>query len=237
MYSFTNYPSRETSGDDLIDADYKYPMELRERIYQARIDAQLTQDQLAEAVKKTRGAVSQWESGEVRPRHSTLEAIAKATGKDLHWLVSGLQPNIVGMRVIGEVAAGLWKEGSVEFKPYGLPVAPHPSYPADMQRLYKVSGRSVNRVVEDGAYIHCVSVLGGGITPSSGDLVVVCRQNHGLSEYTAKRFVVDNGKATLRPESTDDEWQSDVVIDGDDETSVVITDVVIAKWSPLRRGL
>jgi len=212
-------------------------MELRERILKARSDAKLTQDQLAEAVKKTRGAVSQWESGDVRPRHSTLIAIAKATGKDLRWLESGLQPDVIGMRVIGEVAAGLWKEGSVEFKPYGMPVAAHPGYPAEMQRLYKVTGDSVNKVVEDGAYVHCVSVVDGGIIPESGDLVIVCRHNHGLSEYTAKRLVISEGRKILRPESTDEQWQTDIEINGDEATTAVITDVIIAKWSPLKRGL
>ncbi|MGW9230593.1 helix-turn-helix domain-containing protein [Pseudorhizobium sp. NPDC055634] len=212
-------------------------MELRERIFRAREDANLTQEQLAAATGKTRGAVSQWEAGDVRPRHSTLVAIAKATGKDLRWLESGLAPDVVGMRVIGEVAAGLWKEGSVEFKPYGQPVAPHPDYPAQMQRLYKVSGNSVNKVVADGEYIHCVSVIDGGISPIHGDLVVVRRSEHGLSEYTAKRLIIEGKKMILRPESHDEQWQTDIEINGDEETAIVITDVVIAKWSPLKRGL
>lgn len=237
MYSLTKPASSNTIADDESMHGYNCCMDLRERIYKAREDARLTQEQLAAATGKTRGAVSQWEAGDVRPRHSTLVAIANATGKDLRWLESGLRSDVVGMRVIGEVAAGLWKEGSVEFKPYGQPVAPHPDYPAEMQRLYKVSGNSVNKVVEDGAYIHCVSVVDGGITPINGDLVVVCRQEHGLSEYTAKRLVIENGNKILRPESNDDQWQTDVVINGDDETSIVITDVVVAKWSPLKRGI
>lgn len=236
-YSLTNVPSSQSTEDPRLTHGYDGDMELRERIFKARTDAKLTQDQLAEAVRKTRSAVSQWESGDVRPRHSTLVAIATATGKDLRWLESGLEPDVVGMRVIGEVAAGLWKEGSVEFRPYGIPVAPHPGYPSELQRLYKVSGTSVNKIVEDGAYVHCVSVVDGGIVPENGDLVIVCRQSHGLSEYTAKRLVIEDGKKILRPESTDEQWQADIHLDGDEETTVVITDVVIAKWSPLRRGL
>lgn len=237
MYSLTKLTSSQSIEDRYVTLEYDSPMELRERIYKARTDAKLTQDQLAEAVGKTRGAVSQWESGEVRPRHSTLSAIAKATRKDLRWLESGLQPDVVGMRVIGEVAAGLWKEGSVEFKPYGMPVAAHPAYPAEMQRLYRVNGTSVNRIVADGEYVHCVSVADGGITPENGDLVIVCRQEHGLSEYTAKRLVVDGEQKVLRPESSDEQWQTDIIVDGNDDTSIVITDVVIAKWSPLKRGI
>ena len=133
-------------------------MELRERIYRAREDAGLTQQQLADLVGKTRGAVTQWEAGDVRPRHSTLKAIAQATGKALSWIENGVGAERTGLVVIGEVAAGLWKEGSVSFVPYDVPVAAHPEYPAHAQRLYKVSGNSVNRIVADSEYVHCVSV-------------------------------------------------------------------------------
>ncbi len=211
-------------------------MELKERILKARLDAGLTQEQLAAATKKSRGAVSQWESGEARPRHSTLGAIAKATGKELAWLESGLHSDVIGMRVIGEVAAGVWKEGSVEFKPYGMPVAPHPGYPAEAQRLYKVTGNSINRIVEDGAYVHCVSIMDAGIQPQNGDVVIVCRNEHGLSEYTAKRLIFEDDRMILRPESTDEEWQRDVILSGDDDTNIQITDIIIAKWQPIKRG-
>ncbi len=237
MYSLTKLPSRKTIEDHERAPSYDPPMELRERIFKARNDAGLTQDQLAAATKKSRGAVSQWESGESRPRHSTLVAIAKATGKELAWLESGLHSDIIGMRVIGEVAAGVWKEGSVEFKPYGMPVAPHPGYPPEAQRLYKVTGSSMNRIVEDGAYVHCVSIMDAGIQPENGDVVIVCRQEHGLSEYTAKRLIFEDDRMILRPESSDEEWQKDIIVSGDDETNIQITDIVIAKWQPIKRGL
>lgn len=236
MYSLTNTTSSKTIEDGESLLIYDCAMELNQRILKARLDAKLTQEQLADATGKSRGAVSQWEAGDVHPRPTTLSAIAKATGVDLRWLTSGVEPNIIGLRVIGEVAAGLWREGSVEFKPYGMPVAPHPGYPASSQRLYKVSGNSVNRIVEDGEYVHCVSVMDGGISPESGDVVIVCRHEHGLSEYTAKRYVIENGVQILRPESNDVQWQQDILITGNDDTNIVITDVVIAKWSPIKRG-
>ncbi|WFS01611.1 helix-turn-helix domain-containing protein [Rhizobium tumorigenes] len=210
-------------------------MELKARIYKARRDANLTQDQLADAVKKTRSAVTQWESGDVRPRHSTLVAIAKATGKPLSWLENGVDNERSGLMVVGEVAAGLWKEGSVEYIPRSMPVAPHPDYPPQSQRLYQVSGQSVNRVVGHGEYVHCVSVADGAIYPESGDLVIVRRTEHGLTEYTAKRLLIVDGENILRPESLEAEWQKDIVIDGNDDTQIEITDVVIAKWVPFRR--
>lgn len=234
MYSLTNISSSETIEDCRPAAQYDSVMELNARIFKARKDAGLTQDELADAVGKTRGAVAQWESGDVRPRHTTMIAIAKATNKPLKWLESGIGEESIGLRVVGEVAAGLWKEESLEFVPFGVPVAPHPDYPASAQRLYKVSGNSVNRVVADGEFIHCVNILEAGLVPSNGDLVVVVREQHGRYEYTAKRFLYIDGKGVLRPESYDDRWQDDIVIGGDSDTEIRISDIIIAKWSPLR---
>ena len=210
-------------------------MEINARIYKARKDAGLTQDELAEAVGKTRGAVAQWEAGTVRPRHSTLLAIATATKTDILWIESGIGDEPLGLKVIGEIAAGIWKENSLEYVPYSMPVLPDPNYSASAQRLYKVSGNSLNKTVNDGAYIHCVNIHDGDIIPEHGDLVVVRRSAHGKTEYTAKRLILDGGEKILRPESNDARWQEDIVLDGDDDTEIIITDVVIAKWSPLRR--
>jgi transcriptional regulator with XRE-family HTH domain len=210
-------------------------MELHERIYQARTKAKLTQSELAEAVGKTRGAVAQWERGEIRPRHSALEDIASATGQSLDWLLRGKEPPST-LQVVGEVAGGLWREASLEFESFGVPVAPHPAYPAEVQRLYRVTGNSVNRIVQDGDYIHCVSVDDGGLRPEDGDLVVVRRMEHGLSEYTAKRLRVESGRKALLPESTDPNWQTEIPLNGNDGTDIQITDIIIAKWSPIPRG-
>lgn len=212
-------------------------MELKERIYRARNDAGLTQQQLADAVKKTRGAVAQWESGDVRPRHSTLAAIAKATGKDVRWLESGVDAENTGLWVVGEVAAGSWKEAAAMLKPFTLPVTPHPAYPSDAQRIYRISGNSVNRVAPDGAYIHCVDIIRADTFPVSGDLVVVKRMRHGEAEYTAKRYLHLEGRKILRPESTDPNFQDDLEISGDDSVQIEITDIVIATWAPVSRGI
>lgn len=240
MYSLTNTASSETIEDFVQPAYYVPGMELNARIYKARKDADLTQEQLASAVGKTRGAVAQWESGEVRPRHSTLQAIATATNKPLSWLVNGTgddAPSGVhsGLQVVGEVAAGMWKEATVRFEKTFEPVAAHPSYPGNAQRLYRVSGTSINLIADNGEYLHAIDVQNGGIHPESGDLVIVRRLQHGLAEYTAKTLVIEDGRKVLRPESSDPDWQADILIDGDAATEIEITDVVIAKWSPIER--
>ena len=71
--------------------------------------------------------------------------------------------------------------------------------------------------------------------PEHGDLVIVRRLQHGLAEYTAKTLVMENGRVFLRPESNDPDWQADIELTGNDDTEIAITDVVIAKWSPIAR--
>lgn len=223
------------SNDDFADGvGYGRGMDLNQRIYLARESAKLTQEQLANAVGKTRGAVAQWESGDVRPRHATLVAIAKATGKNITWLESGVDDDVAGLEVIGEVAAGHWKEGSVGFKRYGQPVSPHPDFPPQAQRLYRVAGNSLNKKVADGEYLHTLDIHLSGVAFQNGDLVVVRRMNHGLTEYTAKTAIRENGHWILRPESTEPEFQEDIILK-DDGSEIEITDIVLAKWSPLGR--
>lgn len=240
MYSLTNGASSETIEDFVQSDGYAPAMELNQRIFKARSDKKMTQEQLATAVGKTRGAVAQWESGEVRPRHSTLVEIARATGKPLSWLISGIDdadpssPRI-GLEVAGEVAAGMWREGTVRFEKVYEPVATHPDYPEYGQRLYRVSGNSINKIAANGEYLHAIELHEGGIQPEHGDLVIVRRMQHGLAEYTAKTLVFENGHWLLRPESYDPDWQADIEIDGDADTEIEITDIVIAKWSPIER--
>lgn len=68
-------------------------MSLEKRIHAARREKGFTQEQLAEAVGKSRVAVAQWETGQARPRHPTLLAIAQATGVSIEWLESGISPD------------------------------------------------------------------------------------------------------------------------------------------------
>lgn len=210
-------------------------MELSERIIKARKDAGLTQADLAKVTGFSRQAVAQWESGVIRPRHKTLEKIAQVTGKPLDWLESNVGVGGAGLMVIGRVAAGVWKEGSVEFSKFALPVTPHPAYPAEAQHLWEIEGTSINRQAREGEYLHAVDVMDSGIRPEDGDLAIVRRTSHGLAEYTAKILSIRNGKFVLKPDSDDPQWQTEIEITGDDDSEVAIIAIVIAKWSPLGR--
>ncbi len=67
-------------------------MTIAKRIRQARTSLGMTQQDLANAVSATRGAVAQWESGDIQPRRSTLAAIARAASSDVVWLEFGKTP-------------------------------------------------------------------------------------------------------------------------------------------------
>jgi len=54
-------------------------MEVTERIKMARKDARLTQDQVAERLGITKGAVSQWESGKTEQRNDFLRKFTEVT--------------------------------------------------------------------------------------------------------------------------------------------------------------
>ena len=80
-------------------------MELHERIAQARQDAGLTQEQFAAATGKSRSAVTQWESGLVRPRQRIIKKIAEVTGKPLMWLEVGFTLDALDARVAARASA------------------------------------------------------------------------------------------------------------------------------------
>lgn len=213
-------------------------MSIHARLLLARKQAGLTQNELAQKVGLTRSAVAQWEAeGGTIPKKSTLSAVASATGRSLLWIEHAIDNEPMGLNVVGEVAAGTWREGSLEFKPFSVPLIPDPEYPSEAQRLYKVRGSSVNKTIDDGGFAHCVDVKAGGLVPEHGDLVIVRRMEHGLAEYTAKRLIKSGDKWILRPDSHDPAWQDDIVLNGDEATEIEITDIVIAKWSPIRRRL
>lgn len=212
-------------------------MELHQRIIKARKDAGLTQEALAAATGFSRSAVTQWEDGRIRPRHKTLAKIAEVTGKPIAWLESNIGAEGGGLMVIGRVAAGVWKEGSVEFTRFPLPVTPHPSYPAEAQQLWEIEGTSINRLAREGEYLHAVDVMSSGLSLEDGDLAIVRRVEHGMAEYTAKVLNIRGGKYFLKPDSDDPQWQSEFEVTGDESSDIAIIAVVIAKWSPLgRRG-
>jgi transcriptional regulator with XRE-family HTH domain len=62
---------------------------IAERITEARDGAGLDQTELGEAIGLSKGAVGNYERGDRTPSLAALHQIARATGRDIHWLISG----------------------------------------------------------------------------------------------------------------------------------------------------
>lgn len=62
---------------------------LADRIAKARNHAGLSQAELAEKLPAARNTLSRWERGDMQPSQRSLEAISRATGVSLDWLLQG----------------------------------------------------------------------------------------------------------------------------------------------------
>lgn len=59
------------------------------RIREARQSAGMTQAQLARSIETTERNIIRWENSQNQPRVSSVAAIAKATGRDLDFFLTG----------------------------------------------------------------------------------------------------------------------------------------------------
>lgn len=225
------------------------------RIAKARKEAQLTQVVLAERVGMSRQAVVKWEAGQIMPRPGTLAKIAEVTGKTVLWLSTGLTefdqtiaPPVL-LKVVGEVAQGLWRDSSVAFVPYDLPVVPvfHPDFPSDAQHLYVVRDPDGRAVLTTNEYLHVVDV--DALAPEHEDIVVVRRVDAGKTEYSIKRvlhlkpgpaggdrWVVRSLHTDLAQWGVTDGSEFPISLAGqlrDGKATIEIIAVVIARWKPV----
>ena len=211
-------------------------MSTGERIKAARNALGWSQAILAAKVGVTRPAVTQWESGATTPDPDRTARLAAALGRDPHWIIYGEEREGRLMPVRGEVAAGVWREiEDLDLDP--IPIAAHPDFPAGAQYGALVRGSSINRVAQDSEYLIVVDVLDSGLVPRPGDLVVVQKRRHGRTEATVKRLASNGTGLVLKAESDDPRYQGDLPLGAaDDETEIVISGIVIGKYTPISRG-
>lgn len=221
------------------------PMTLGERLLMCRKERGWSQRELGKRLGVTRNAVSLWESDESEPENHRLKKAAVLFDTSYEWLATGrgnregtLTP-IVGLRLIGDIAAGVWREVSesqeMEFK--RVPVAPVDDYPLEAQYALRIVGNSVDRVAKDGAIIHCVDVARAGLMPRDGDLVCVERGRAGLQEMTVKRIRMGKEGLELWPESNDPAHQEKLPYKAPRGSGeVVIKAIVIGVFQPIARG-
>lgn len=112
------------------------------------------------------------------------------------------------VEVNGSVAAGVWKEQSdwPAAERYDVRFGPNRFRGAARFGL-RMEGLSMNRTIPPGADLECIRVTFSQFEPKPGDLVIVERTNHDLTEMTCKRLDMDGDEWILRCESTEPEFQ------------------------------
>lgn len=180
-------------------------------------------------------------SGKSRdPGTATLAAIARALNVGLDELLAGVEVSAntarslgrpIGRRVpvMGEVAAGLWREASPlhtddasEFLAIDLP-----GYENAQLYALKVSGPSMDLVYPPGRYVVVAPAAEAGLRV--GDHVIVERYRAGLVEVTIKEIGYDGARVLLIPRSSHPDFQTPIAMsggDGDQDAPRVIGIVV-----------
>ena len=206
-----------------------------DRIREGRVAKGLSQQSVADLIGVSRPAVTQWEQDKIVPDRGNLRKLANTLGVSELWLLEGIgdAEGQALMPVQGEVAAGVWRETN-DTESRSIPLARHPDFPATSQYALLVRGDSLNKIANDGDFLHVVDVQDAGILPTSGDVVVVMKHRHGLAEATVKRLLDKNGGYELHPESTNPEYAGAVSLEPTDEdTEILITAKVIGKYTLL----
>lgn len=140
--------------------------------------------------------------------------------------------------VLGEVAAGIWREiapidasEAKEFLPISLA-----GYRAGSLYALRVMGPSMNEYYPDGTYVVVAPAADIGL--HANDHVIVRRERAGLVETTIKELVPMDDGVALWPRSTDAAFRTPVFIKGndDDQDAPIIEAVVVAAYRPVIRG-
>lgn len=145
----------------------------------------------------------------------------------------GWDAPLYAVPVLGEVAAGVWREArsveehdADEFLPISIP-----GYDASTLYALRVSGPSMNMYYPDGRFVIVAPAADVGIR--EGDHVVVRRSRAGLVETTIKEVVKEADRVALMPRSTDPAFQEAIYIGGQegDQDAPVIMAVVVADYA------
>jgi Peptidase S24-like len=106
-------------------------------------------------------------------------------------------------KLAGEIAAGIWRDQELPQARPALGIPIDPRYPAHYQSVFEVRDNSMDRLAQIGDFLIVVDRAASGLTPRSGDIVIVRRIRDGLHEVTARRFELRGSEVELRFESTD----------------------------------
>jgi SOS-response transcriptional repressor LexA len=139
--------------------------------------------------------------------------------------------------VLGEVAAGLWRETAAVEMQQVDDWAPVTVAGYERAALYalKVVGPSMNAVYPPGRFVIVAPAHEAGVR--WGDYVIVERAKADMVEVTIKELVNDHGRAALWPRSHDPKYQEPIYLRGsaDDQTAPRIIGVVVGDFGRRER--
>jgi transcriptional regulator with XRE-family HTH domain len=235
-----HYPCRETCDTSV--------MEPGDRLRQARADAGLTVEQLAERVQKASSTVRAHENGQNGIKAPMAARYARALNVSPEWLLYGRSaddrgplPELSELPLLANTQAGAWLavDDTGQEKPPMIPHAKDQAYPHARQWLREVQGDSMNAVgVMPGDLAHLVEFFGAGL--ENGMIVEVTRTRDGgsLREITLKEVEVSDRGVFLWPRSTNPRWKEAVRLNDDsgDDIQVEVTGILVATTRRFRRS-
>lgn len=121
-------------------------------------------------------------------------------------------PDVKTLKVAAAVAAGVWREQTEwpQDEQYDIEVGPSP-IPGAERFAVQMQGASMNKVIPPGSDLECLRVgFNADVVPQVGQLVIACREAHGLTEMTCKRLDRDGDEWILRAESYSPEFQEPI---------------------------
>ena len=149
------------------------------------------------------------------------------------------EPELDRLKVNGSVEAGVWRESEHwdDDRQFTLEGSQSP-VPRARRFGVVVEGRSMDLAYEPGTVLDCVSIFKDGVSPQTGDHVIVERvRPDGLRELTVKEYLEEDGRFFLIPRSSRPEFQGRIEIGepdhdytGDDRVEVIA--FVVGSYPP-----
>lgn len=192
-------------------------MDLSKNIKKLRLNADLTQAQLAEKIGVTRATVTQWETGWSKPRMGALEKLSNVFGVSVAALLSdapkpapaqGMEMGYVPL--VGTVHAGK-PESPEELQTTDLIKVPQFLLDADPECYACIAeGDCMDKVYPEG----CTIVISPNKEPRNGSIAVVLIDGY---ETVMRRMFRTPDTLVLSPDSFNP-IHKDLVFTGDDRT-------------------
>lgn len=187
------------------------------------------------------------ESGGRGIKRSSLDLYAKRFKVTVEWLLLGngkaerpaapeTSPQVLGLPVVGVIAAGSWLEidaDNVVPGPSHIGIGSDARFPRIRQYALLVSGDSMDQLFPDGSYVTCIDYGDAGMELRTGLVVHVERSRDSglLIETTLKEIASINGEMVLSPRSTNPKHRP-IVVNGDEGTEITIRGIVTGMWMP-----